>query len=45
MAPSFTRNDPECGIKDLEKAAVEAWMREDDSIDDITIVVVFFKYY
>ena len=39
------RNDPESGVKDLEKLAVDAWMREDDSIDDITIIVVFFKYY
>lgn len=39
------RNDPETAVKDLEKMAVEAWKREDDSIDDITIIVVFFKYY
>lgn len=45
MSDSFLRNDPQSGVKDLENAAVEAWKREDDSIDDITIVVVFFKYY
>lgn len=43
--PSFIRNDAQSAVKDLENLAVEAWKKQDESIDDITIIVVFFKYY
>jgi hypothetical protein len=42
---AFVRNDVEEAVEVLEKKAVEAWVREDENIDDITIIVVFFKYY
>ena len=45
VGPAFIRNDPQSAVKDLEKLAVEAWQHEDQSIDDITILVIFFKYY
>jgi serine/threonine protein phosphatase PrpC len=45
VVPAFVRNDVEEAVEVLEKKAVEAWVREDENIDDITIIVVFFKYY
>ena len=45
VVPAFVRNDVEEAVEVLQKKAVEAWMREDENIDDITIIVVFFKYY
>jgi hypothetical protein len=45
VVPYFIKNDVEQAVQHLEKAAVEAWKREDENIDDITIQVVFFKYY
>jgi hypothetical protein len=45
VTPAFVRNDADAAVRDLEEAAVCAWKKEDESIDDITIVVVFFKYY
>ena len=43
--PAFVRNNAEEAVKILEQKAVEAWKREDENIDDITIQVIFFKYY
>lgn len=45
VTPAFIRNNAEEAIQILEKKAVEAWRREDENIDDITIQVIFFKYY
>ena len=45
VVPAFVRNDVQEAVEVLERRAVEAWMREDENIDDITIIVIFFKYY
>jgi serine/threonine protein phosphatase PrpC len=45
VGPAFVRNDPDGAVKELEKIAVKAWQREDENIDDITIQVIFLKYY
>lgn len=45
VIPAFVRNDPEEAVKELESMAVKAWEREDESVDDITIQVIFLKYY
>jgi serine/threonine protein phosphatase PrpC len=45
VVPAFVRNDAEEAVEVLQRKAVEAWVREDENIDDITIIVVFFKYY
>lgn len=45
VIPAFVRNNAEQAVNLLQKKAVEAWQREDENIDDITIVVIFFKYY
>ena len=45
VIPAFVRNDVNEAVKVLERKAVEAWKKEDDNIDDITIQVIFFKYY
>lgn len=45
VVPAFVRNNVEEAVEVLQKKAVEAWVREDENIDDITIIVVFFKYY
>lgn len=45
VTPAFIRNNAEEAVQVLERAAVYAWQREDENIDDITIQVIFFKYY
>ena len=40
--PFWERNDPEGAVNLLVKKSVEHWRREDDVIDDITAIVVFF---
>ncbi len=45
VMPAFIRNNPEEAVRMLQAKAVEAWKREDENIDDITIQVIFFKYY
>lgn len=45
VIPAFVRNDVNEAVEVLQQKAVEAWMREDENIDDITIIVIFFKYY
>ena len=45
VIPAFVRNNVEEAVQILQKKAVEAWKREDENIDDITIQVIFFKYY
>jgi serine/threonine protein phosphatase PrpC len=45
VTPAFIRNNADEAVHILEQKAVEAWKREDENIDDITIQVIFFKYY
>jgi hypothetical protein len=45
VAPCFIRNDADDATKQLEQVSVAAWMEEDELIDDITILVVFFPNY
>lgn len=45
VGPAFVRNDAEGAVRELERMAVKAWEKEDESIDDITIEVIFLKYY
>ena len=45
VVPAFIWNNPEEAVKELESMAVKAWEREDESVDDITIQVIFLKYY
>lgn len=45
VVPSFVRNNVQEAVERLEKLAVERWKKEDENIDDITIQVIFFKYY
>ena len=45
VIPAFVRNNVEEAVALLEKRAVAAWCEEDENIDDITIIVIFFKYY
>lgn len=41
MVPFYIRNDPEGACDKLIKEATEAWKKEDDVVDDITVIIVF----
>lgn len=43
VASYWERNDPEGACKKLVELSTEHWKREDEVIDDITLVVVFLK--
>ena len=43
VAPFWEKNDPEGAWKKLTDLSVEHWKREDEVIDDITVIVVFLK--
>ena len=43
IAPFYVKNDPEGACEKLVKEAVAAWKREDEVIDDITIIIVFLN--
>lgn len=45
VIPSFLRNDPDEGAKQLERTALQYWSREENVIDDISIIVAFFRNY
>jgi|JI6StandDraft_1071083.scaffolds.fasta_scaffold28233_4 serine/threonine protein phosphatase PrpC len=45
VVPSFLRNDPDEGARQLERAALQHWSREENVIDDISIIVAFFRNY
>jgi len=43
ITPFYIKNDPEGACEKLVKEAVAAWKREDEVIDDITIIIVFLN--
>lgn len=43
VAPYWENNDPDGACKKLVDLSVEHWQREDEVIDDITLIVVFLK--
>lgn len=43
VAPFWAKNDPEGACELLVKDSVAHWKREDEVIDDITVVVIFLK--
>ena len=45
VVPAFVRNSSDEAVLRLEEKAVARWREEDENIDDITIIVIFFKYY
>lgn len=42
VVPFYYKNDPEGACEKLVEESVAAWKREDQVVDDITAVVVFF---
>eukprot|EP00344_Euplotes_crassus_P005297 CAMPEP_0197006712 /NCGR_PEP_ID=MMETSP1380-20130617/36638_1 /TAXON_ID=5936 /ORGANISM="Euplotes crassus, Strain CT5" /LENGTH=712 /DNA_ID=CAMNT_0042426415 /DNA_START=245 /DNA_END=2383 /DNA_ORIENTATION=+ len=43
VAPYWENNDPQGACKKLTDLSVEHWKREDEVIDDITVMVIFLK--
>ena len=43
VVPFWHENDLKGACNIIVKESVAAWEREEDSIDDITVIVVFFK--
>ena len=43
IVPFWHRNDLKGACSTVVKESVAAWEREEDSIDDITCIIVFFK--
>ena len=43
VVPYWHRNDLKGACNQIIKESVAAWEREEESIDDITCIVVFFK--
>jgi len=43
IVPFWHRNDLKGACRTVVKESVAAWEREEDSIDDITCIIVFFK--
>ena len=43
VVPYWHRNDLKGACSTVVKESVAAWEREEDSIDDITCIIVFFK--
>jgi len=43
IVPFWHRNDLKGACNQIVKEAVAAWEREEESIDDITCIIVFFK--
>jgi hypothetical protein len=39
------RNDPEGGCAKLIEAATREWKEQDDVVDDISVVLLFFSNY
>ena len=42
VIPYYKKNDPEGACDKLVKESVMAWKREDEVVDDITIIIIFF---
>jgi len=43
VVPFWHKNDLKGACNSIVKESVQAWEREEESIDDITCIVVFFK--
>lgn len=43
ILPFYLKNDPEGACDKIIKESTEAWKREDEVVDDITIILVFFS--
>lgn len=43
VMPYFEKNDPKGAVDKLIKESTKFWEREDEVIDDITAIVVFFN--
>lgn len=43
IAPFYARNDPDSACDKVVQAATAAWRREDDVIDDITVIIIFLN--
>jgi serine/threonine protein phosphatase PrpC len=43
VIPFYLKNDPEGACEKLVKEAVYMWKQEDEVVDDITAIVLFFK--
>jgi len=43
IVPYWHRNDLKGACSTVVKKSVEAWEEEEESIDDITCIIVFFK--
>jgi hypothetical protein len=42
IIPFFHKNDPDGACEKVVREATNSWKREDDVVDDITIVIIFF---
>lgn len=43
VRPFYLKNDPEGACEKIVRESTAAWKREDDVIDDITIILVFLN--
>ena len=43
IIPFYLKNDPDSACEKLVKEAVACWKKEDDVVDDITIIIVFMN--
>ena len=43
VKPYFEKNEPKGAVDKLIKESVKFWEQEDEVIDDITVIVVFFN--
>ena len=43
IIPFYLKNDSEGACERLVKESVACWKREDDVVDDITIIIIFFS--
>ena len=41
--PYFLSGDPEGATEELVKTATERWKKEEEVIDDITVILIFFE--
>lgn len=44
IAPFYEINDPDGACERLVEEATIAWQREDDVVDDISVILVFFGF-
>ena len=43
IIPYWEQNDPKSACDLIVKKSVENWKREDEAIDDITVIIVFLE--